>query len=267
MIVKSKAGQEATPVAPSANTDNRYDIKASRKASAKALPFFALMPSQHELEKAFAMFDRNGDGLLSLDELKAILCRPTPGRAPLSKVKVKKIMKKCDTNGDGQLSMEELAAGWADLCIGALLASAKAPPPSFAALIAAGTVVPDECDGPYALACYHANVSGVHRGYKAAAGHEEWMATNEEKVALQTSWATIDFEAENAIDPEYMFSYGTITGMRRVVDMRQLRPTVIKAQAAMKEGYDGAFESARIKPGAAEVYERIAALPTIDVKV
>ena len=27
-------------------------------------------------------------------------------------------------------------------------ASAKAPPPSFAALIAAGTVVPDEHDGP-----------------------------------------------------------------------------------------------------------------------
>ena len=30
-------------------------------------------------------------------------------------------------------------------------ASAKAPPPSFAALIAAGTVVPDEHDGPYTL--------------------------------------------------------------------------------------------------------------------
>eukprot|EP00964_Phaeocystis_antarctica_P159835 scaffold131050_cov60-Phaeocystis_antarctica.AAC.1 len=49
--------------------------------------------------------------------------------------------------------------------------------------------------------------------------------------------------------------------------MKELRPTVIKAQTAMKEGYDGAFESARSKPGAAEVYERIAALPTIDVKV
>ena len=41
-------------------------------------------------------------------------------------------------------------------------ASAKAPPPSFAALIAAGTVVPDEHDGPYALSSYHRNVTGGH---------------------------------------------------------------------------------------------------------
>ena len=43
-------------------------------------------------------------------------------------------------------------------------ASAKAPPPSFAALIAAGTVVPDEHDGPYALRSYHRNVTGKWRG-------------------------------------------------------------------------------------------------------
>eukprot|EP00964_Phaeocystis_antarctica_P159836 scaffold131050_cov60-Phaeocystis_antarctica.AAC.2 len=119
------------------------------------------MPSEQELKKAFAMFDRNGDGLLSLEELKAILCLPTPGRTPLSEAKVEEIMKECDTNGDGQLSMEELAAGWADLGIGALLASAKSPPPSFAALIAAGTVVPDECEGPYALGSYHTPTSPV----------------------------------------------------------------------------------------------------------
>ena len=40
--------------------------------------------------------------------------------------------------------------------------SAKAPPPSFAALIAAGTVVPDEHDGPYSLGSYHRNVTGAH---------------------------------------------------------------------------------------------------------
>ena len=225
------------------------------------------MPSQQEIAKAFAMFDRNGDGLLSLDELKVILCRPTPGRSPLSEAKVEEIVEKCDTNDDGQLSMEELAAGWADLGIGALLASAKSPPPSFAALIAAGTVVPDECEGPYALGSYHANVTGANRGYKAAAGLDKWHATNGAIMARQKSWATIDFEAENAVDPEYMFSYGAIPGEDGGVSMKELRPTVIKAQAAMKEGYDGAFESARSKPGAAEVYERIAALPAIDVKV
>ena len=56
-----------------------------------------------------------------------------------------------------------------------------------------------------------------------------------------------------------MFSWGTING--KGLNMRQLRPVVIEAQAAMKAGYSAAYESARGKPGAAEVYERIAALP------
>jgi hypothetical protein len=43
--------------------------------------------------------------------------------------------------------------------------------------------------------------------------------------------------------------------------MHELRPTVIKAQKAMKRGYDKAFKAARGKRGAAEVYARIAALP------
>ena len=67
--------------------------------------------------------------------------------------------------------------------------SAKAPPPSFAALIAAGTVVPDEHDGPYALRSYHANVTGSFRGYKAKAGYDAWFATNKAIMARQRSWA------------------------------------------------------------------------------
>ena len=138
-------------------------------------------------------------------------------------------------------------------------ASAKAPPPSFAVLIAAGTVVPDEREGPYVLGSYHANVTGGSRGYKGKEGRVEWHATNKAIMALQTSWATIDFEAENAVDPEFMFNHGLINGGG--LSMQELRPTVIKAQAAMKTGYGGAFESAHGKPGAAEVYARIEALP------
>ena len=67
--------------------------------------------------------------------------------------------------------------------------SAKAPPPSFAALIAAGRVVPDEREGPYALGSYHANVTGRGRGYTHEAGRREWFATNKATMALQTSWA------------------------------------------------------------------------------
>ena len=81
-------------------------------------------------------------------------------------------------------------------------------------------------------------------------------------MALQKSWATIDFEAENAVDPEYMFSYGNSNGnMGGGVNMAQLRPTIIAAQEAMKAGYSAAYESARGKRGAAKVYKRIAALP------
>eukprot|EP00964_Phaeocystis_antarctica_P128594 scaffold92385_cov56-Phaeocystis_antarctica.AAC.1 len=91
------------------------------------------------------------------------------------------------------------------------------------------------------------------------------METNEAIMARQKSWATIDFEAENAVDPVYMFSYGTIDGWG--VDMEELRPIVTKAQVAMKKGYSKAFKAARGKPGAAEVYKRIAALPEKSGKV
>ena len=96
-------------------------------------------------------------------------------------------------------------------------------------------------------------------------GRAEWHATNKAIMTLQTSWATIDIEAENAVDPDYMFSFGTING--KGVNMHELRPTVIEAQAAMKAGYSAAFEAARGKPGAAEVYERIEALPEKSGKV
>ena len=111
--------------------------------------------------------------MLSLDELKAILCRPTPLQPPLSEAKVEQVMRELDTNGDDQLSMDELAAGWATLCplwVAARLGQ-EAPPPSFAALIDAGTVVvPDEHDGPYSLGSYHANVIGAFRGYTRGQG-------------------------------------------------------------------------------------------------
>ena len=84
-------------------------------------------------------------------------------------------------------------------------------------------------------------------------------------MARQTSWATIDFEAQDAVYPEYMFDYGGIDG--EGLDMGELRPVVIAAQAAMKAGYGAAFESARGKPGAAPVYERVAALPEMSGKV
>ena len=136
---------------------------------------------------------------------------------------------------------------------------AQEPPPSFAELIAAGTVVPDQLEGPYVLASYHANITGAHRGFKDKESFDEWIAINEAIMAQQTSWATIDFEAENAVDPVYMFNYGTIKG--RGLQMSELRKVVIKAQKAMKKAYEKAYVKAYRKQGAAEVFQRIAKVP------
>ena len=136
---------------------------------------------------------------------------------------------------------------------------AHAPPPSFAELIAAGTVVPDQLEGPYVLASYHANITGRHRGFKDKASFDKWIATNEASMAKQKSWATINFEAKNAVDPVYMFNFGTINSQG--LQMSKLRKVVIRAQKAMKKAYENAYIKAYGKQGAAEVFQRIAAVP------
>ena len=138
-------------------------------------------------------------------------------------------------------------------------ASPNEPPPSFAWLIAAGMVVPDARNGPYVLSSYHDNVIGDFRGYEHESGYDEWFSTNKAIMAQQESWSTIDFESANAVDPDYMFPYGTING--KGVNMAELRPVVLEAQRAMKAGSDQAFAAACSKPGAAEACKRIAALP------
>ena len=136
---------------------------------------------------------------------------------------------------------------------------ARAPPPSFAELIAADKVVPDQLEGPYVFASYHGNITGRHRGFKDKENFDKWIAINEAIMAKQKSWATIDFEAENTVDPVYLFNYGTIKG--EGLQMSKLRKVVIKAQKAMKKAYENAYIKAYRKQGAAEVFQRIAAVP------
>ena len=69
-------------------------------------------PSQSELATAFKLFDQDGDGFLSAEELKAILCRSTAGGTGLTEQRVDAIVRQFDANGDGVLSVDELAAGW-----------------------------------------------------------------------------------------------------------------------------------------------------------
>ena len=74
------------------------------------------MPSREEIRAAIALYDTNGDGHLSPDELKAILCRPIPGDGtPRTEEEVDSLVSSFDKNGDGMLSMDELADAWAEL--------------------------------------------------------------------------------------------------------------------------------------------------------
>ena len=71
-------------------------------------------PTRSQLEAAFALFDTDGSGTLSADELKAILTRPIGGRPPsFSSEQVDSIIKRFDTNGDGVLSLNEFVKTYA----------------------------------------------------------------------------------------------------------------------------------------------------------
>ena len=75
-------------------------------------------PSQEDIRAAFALYDTNGDGLLSPDELKAIMCRQVPGGTVRTEAQVDEIVRQFDTDGDGMLSMEEISKAWAELDLG-----------------------------------------------------------------------------------------------------------------------------------------------------
>ena len=76
------------------------------------------MPSQADIRAAFARYDTNGDGLLSPDELKAIMCKQVPGGTVRTEAQVDALVRQFDTDGDGMLSMEELSKAWAELELG-----------------------------------------------------------------------------------------------------------------------------------------------------
>ena len=74
------------------------------------------MPTKQEIRAAFALFD-NGDGKLSPDELKAIMCKAVPGGTARTEEEVDALVKQFDADGDGMLSMEEIAGAWAAMAI------------------------------------------------------------------------------------------------------------------------------------------------------
>ena len=81
------------------------------------------MPSQEAIRAAFALFDRDGDGLLSPDELKTIMCRAIPGGVQRTEAEVDALLRQLDTDGDNKLSMEEMSKGWAELGLAPTIAA------------------------------------------------------------------------------------------------------------------------------------------------
>jgi calcium-dependent protein kinase len=58
--------------------------------------------NKEKLEQTFKMFDKDGNGSISLDEIRSIL-----GNSFTDQKSLEAIIKECDTNGDGEISMAE----------------------------------------------------------------------------------------------------------------------------------------------------------------
>ena len=70
------------------------------------------MTQEAKLRKAFAVFDRDGDGNLDADELKAVLMR---GNSPFTEQDVEALIKEFDTDGNGVIDFDEFAPLWEGL--------------------------------------------------------------------------------------------------------------------------------------------------------
>ena len=67
------------------------------------------------LRAAFAAFDADGSGSLTIDELREILSRPlekTRGRPLLNEKQIKLFLRLFDEDRNGTLEIDEFIAGW-----------------------------------------------------------------------------------------------------------------------------------------------------------
>ena len=74
------------------------------------------MTSASELRDAFAKFDANGDGYLSVEELVGVFTRPVGDGQPMTEADARAFIEKNDKNGDrgalvGDFADDERGAG------------------------------------------------------------------------------------------------------------------------------------------------------------
>ena len=103
-------------------TLQKKDGKRSLYEASGVLAYTKTMPkgAMEAARAAFEVFDVDGSGSLSAEELKEILTRPTAKAngvisQGLSDEEVRSIIETFDVNGDGELQFEEFAVMWAPL--------------------------------------------------------------------------------------------------------------------------------------------------------
>jgi len=64
--------------------------------------------AETKLRAAFAKFDLNGDGVLTLPELRTVLTRPGGGQ-PMAEEQIQKLFKQMDVDGDGKVNLDEFS--------------------------------------------------------------------------------------------------------------------------------------------------------------
>ena len=87
------------------------------------------MSKQEEIARAFRLFDADGNGTLSEEEVVRILAHPG-GDAPFTEAEARRIVKKFDTNGDGVLDYKEYTGAHKEIRKHSTVGRAPVPAPT-----------------------------------------------------------------------------------------------------------------------------------------